>query len=119
MTMADENEIYRMGSGIEVGSYCSEPISYDISVCADNVPYATLHPNGDVTFGEGITPTEAARTFWDAVRFMLNEQPFVLAERERCAKIAEGYIRGGNEESLARAIAAAIRAATLKDLNNA
>lgn len=39
---------------------------------------------------------------------MIDEKA-IAAERERCAKIAESYIRGGNEEALARSIAAAIR----------
>ncbi len=49
-----------------------------------NEPFVTLHPDGSVTFKNGITPTKAAQKFWDAVSVSMNMQPF----------IREAYIAG-------------------------
>jgi hypothetical protein len=34
----------------------------------DGSALVTLHHDGSLTYGEGYTPDEAAKTFWDAIR---------------------------------------------------
>jgi hypothetical protein len=36
-------------------------------------PIVTIKPNGTVEFGEGYTPTEAARIFWEALAWAMPE----------------------------------------------
>lgn len=35
----------------------------------DQVPLVTIHPNGTLEYGPGYDPDDAARRFWDAMRF--------------------------------------------------
>ena len=34
----------------------------------DSQPLVTIHPNGQLEYGPGYTPDEAAQRFWDALR---------------------------------------------------
>ena len=65
----------------------------EITFLDHNKTFVTLHPDGSVTYGEGITPTEAAQAFWNAVSAVLNTQPFmqeaVRKAYEEAARVAE------------------------------
>ncbi|MEU7338665.1 hypothetical protein [Streptomyces sp. NPDC007074] len=42
-----------------------------IHICGDgNRPLVSIHPDGRTEFGEGYEPSEAARTFWEAVQHL-------------------------------------------------
>lgn len=37
---------------------------------ADGAPLVTIRPTGELEYGPGYTPDEAARAFWDALRYL-------------------------------------------------
>lgn len=45
----------------------AEPKPHPLVLMGDSGPLVTIHPNGDVEFGEGCEPTEAAHRFWKAL----------------------------------------------------
>lgn len=45
-----------------------------VAVHSDLGPMVTIHPDGRLEFGEGYTPDEAARRFWDALRHFAPQQ---------------------------------------------
>lgn len=43
----------------------------DITILGeDGAPLVTIHPNGELEYGPGYEPDEAARRFWDAIRHL-------------------------------------------------
>ena len=50
-----------------------------ISVSDGGRLLVSISPDGEVTYGEGVTPTEAAKRFWEAI----------AAHRPRCPKCGE------------------------------
>ncbi|MCX5522175.1 hypothetical protein OG342_04740 [Streptomyces bobili] len=46
-----------------------QPPTPDIIITGqDGRPLVTIHPSGQLEYGPGYTPDEAARTFWNALR---------------------------------------------------
>lgn len=43
------------------------PQASSITIMSNSNPIVTIRPNGEIEYGEGYTPTEAAKFFWDAV----------------------------------------------------
>lgn len=52
----------------------------------DGQPLVTIHPDGQLDYGPGYTPDEAARRFWDAMRY------YMPARCPSCGHVAGGEV---------------------------
>jgi hypothetical protein len=58
---------FTLGAGCDLSFVTAPPI---ISIMGgDGAPLVTIHPNGTLEYGPGYDPDDAARRFWDAMRY--------------------------------------------------
>ncbi|MFM9636001.1 hypothetical protein [Streptomyces turgidiscabies] len=59
------------GAGITEFTLVEPSTPNIVILAADNrTPLVTIHPSGELEYGPGYTPDEAARTFWDALQHL-------------------------------------------------
>lgn len=67
-------------SGFRGTSFATAPPIISI-IGEGHAPLVTVHPDGTLEYGPGYDPDEAARRFWDAMRFHMP------ARCERCGHV--------------------------------
>jgi len=62
--MTEQTEPFTVPDSVWVSPW-PQPI---VTIDGETAPLVTIHPDGTLEYGEGYTPDEAARLFWEAMR---------------------------------------------------
>jgi len=94
--MTEQTEPFTVPDSVWVSPW-PQPI---IIINGETAPLVTIHPDGTLEYGEGYTPDEAARQFWDALRHFAPQQfrqPSAQALEEERDRARRWAVRLENE----------------------